>query len=152
MSPAQTSMYWRLWRDVCKAQGWDQADREQRMSVHRQCLGRERSMKLLTNKELDRVYAQFRLLIDPEDIDSQVALECPEAGQLGRVVYALGLCPDDLVRQLCRDKFDRANWRALPLVEATQLLMTVKRVLRHHPPQALHPAHAAPDDDSNNPF
>ena len=146
MTPAQTSLYWRLWRSACAAQGWNQSDRDVRMRVHHDALGKAKSTKALTNGDVDRVYAQFRLLCDPVNLRESTRLQNPGIGTMERVLHALGTMPAELVQSVCRDKFDRANWRTLSLAQATQLLMTVKRVLRRRSTGD----QAAPDNDGQS--
>lgn len=119
------------------------------------CLAGPKSTKMLSNTDIDCIFAQFRLLIDPTNLEAQVKLDWPAGGRLKRVLHSLGTMPAPLVQSVCRDKFDLVNWRTLDLERATQLLMTVKRILHRKTgvsPQARTPAPSPVTAEATCPF
>lgn len=74
MTPAQKTLYWREWAAVTaslKARGLPYGD-EARHALHVKALGRDRSMKVLTNAEFDKVLGAFRSISQPDDLDAQL--------------------------------------------------------------------------------
>ncbi|MHB8520699.1 MAG: hypothetical protein ACYDH9_08065 [Limisphaerales bacterium] len=128
ISKSQNAKYWNLWRAVCVAKGWPQADEYARHSVHQLALGYDKSHIALTNAELDRIFAQFDLLINPEDLGAAMTLTDPDRAKRKRIEWAIRRFPGALVYKLVRDKFDRASTAALSTIELQQLLMTLKRI------------------------
>lgn len=75
MTPAQTTLYFREWNNVrerCKAEGWVLPDRHQ---LHVRALGKDKSSKLFTNPDLDKVLAVFRSFSQPASVNAQVRQE-----------------------------------------------------------------------------
>lgn len=74
MTQSQKSLYWREWaacKAVRRAHGLSDTD-EARHALHVQALGRDRSMKHLSNAEFDRVLAVFRATSRPDDLAGQL--------------------------------------------------------------------------------
>ena len=72
MTSKQIVLYWREWGSLgkrCAAEGWTVPDRHE---LHVRALGRDKSMKLLTNREFDLVLGVFRTYSQAENLQSQV--------------------------------------------------------------------------------
>jgi hypothetical protein len=81
MTPKQKAWYWREWQAVRKA--CPDADRH---ALHTAALGRDKSSKLFTNRDLDQVIAQFRSISDPNGLNAQLRqLDQPRT----RLVYSI---------------------------------------------------------------
>ena len=79
MSPAQTNLYFFEWGRVRKhflAKGIDskQADNK-RHALHNRALGRDKSSKVFSNAELDKVIAAFRAVSDGGNLDAQMRVQ-----------------------------------------------------------------------------
>lgn len=127
MSPAQKTLYFRLWRDACRVQGWKSSDRELRLEQHRIAIGTTRSSTSLTQTQIDSVFAQFKLLADPDNIEAHLAIDNPELGQIKRIQFALSKFHEALVSKISADKFGTKNWKSLTCEQSQELLMTCKR-------------------------
>lgn len=74
MSPAQTNLYWRKW-SACKralAKLGRPFDDSARHALHAQALGRPKSSKEFTNRDLDKVLAAFASFAAPSDLRAQM--------------------------------------------------------------------------------
>lgn len=96
---------------------------------------RKISSHTLTNKQLDRVAALFRVLIDPDDIDAMLAWSDPSIGEKKRLEYAIkNAAPFAYIDKICRDKFagiySSPFWEDLPLPALKQLVVTLKNRVR----------------------
>jgi hypothetical protein len=119
-----------------------------RHACHLVALGRDKRSWDLTNKELDRVIAVFRLLGDPAQLaadmlmtraqeetrrvavgkaENPIGYHQPDADRK-RMIWAMEHVdlPPNYVAELCRDKFGTTNWRSLPDQALHQLLVTCK--------------------------
>ena len=100
-----------------------------RHACHVVALGRQKSSKLLTNAELDRVSLVFKLIINGDDLAARIAWEQPDQGQIKRLTWSIkNTAPEALIVHVCKDKFSRADWWNLGTTELRQLLMTLKRI------------------------
>lgn len=126
----QNALYWNTWRQLCLGKGWPQADSSLRHHLHRHALGYDKSHANLTNAEYDRVLAQFRLALNPDDLRAALVLTDPDRGQRKRTEYSIRQFPFALVAKVARDKFGRGNLADLNVRELQRLLMTLKRMAR----------------------
>lgn len=157
MSPAQTSLYFRWWGRARVAlasatgtvMGTKVRDMADHMSVRAGCavdaevlrhachvvaLGRDKSSKVLTNAELDRVLLVFKLVINGDDLASVIAWEQPDQGQVKRLTWSIrNTAPEALIVHVCKDKFGKGDWWNLGTTELRQLLMTLKRIRENQP-------------------
>lgn len=88
MTQAQIKLYWREWQDcakVRKARGLGASDAN-RHALHVEALGVDVSMKVLTQRQFDRVLAKFRSFSRPDDIDAQLRAEDAEAERRSRAL------------------------------------------------------------------
>lgn len=77
-----------------------------RHGIHVAALGRDKSSKVLTNAELDRVLAAMRVLAMPDDVDAMVKWEHPEAEERRRRVWWIThRCKPEYVSAVCRDMY-----------------------------------------------
>jgi hypothetical protein len=125
MSPAQRKKYWREWAAVHRID--PSIDRH---ALQIAALGADKSHLSLTNAELDLVLAQFRLVIDPDDLRAALTLSDPDRQKRRRITWAIRRFPTGLVNSLMRDKFDAATLENLTTAQLQMLLMTLKRLGR----------------------
>jgi hypothetical protein len=100
-----------------------------RHGAHVLALGRDKSSAQLTNTELDRVVALFRLLAAPEDLAAIIAWDAYQRGEdpgaLTRVEYFIRRCPEAYVRSVCHGRFGTRNWESLTIAQKKLLGMTL---------------------------
>lgn len=76
MTPAQTAKYFWEWgraREYYLRKGMSQGEADrQRHVLHAKALGRDKSSKLFTNSDLDKVIAVFRAVWDDANFDAQM--------------------------------------------------------------------------------
>lgn len=153
MTKAQNALYFREWgaaRSILIARhGWTaaQAD-EHRHELHRQALGKDKSSKAFTNRDLDVVLATFRAIAQPADLDTQIRkAEQPELRcrvRLDQLTTEMGLTPD-YVEAMTQQMFRR------PLADLTEAQMhKVLAALDTY--QRRRAATASSDDTSGDPF
>jgi hypothetical protein len=113
-----------------------------RYAAHIVATGRQVSSKRLTNAELDRVLALFRLLADPENLANVEAWFNPDAGTRKRYLHLIEQWPAKYVAAISRDKFKgKTNLSRLTLDQLRQLSLT----LRHR-----HVTQQSPGNDAVN--
>lgn len=113
----------------------DQADIH-RHACHLLALGQDKSAKTLTNPELDRVLALFRLLANPDDLTAHLTWNqgsgtgaSPDASSSTRqriLWWLRNKCVESYIVELSRERFGTKNWEALPFDQLQQLHMTLK--------------------------
>lgn len=100
-----------------------------RHACHVHALGRDHGSWQLTNRQLDKVVAVFRLLADDSDLKARMTLDAPAGmADQARVIHAIansGFAPA-YVEAISRDKFATSNWRGLDPARQRQLLVTIK--------------------------
>jgi hypothetical protein len=128
MSPAQHGRYWRDWGKIRKMLvemgDFSKADADaERKQIHIQALGRDKSSKDLTNKDLDKIFEHFAsylvLINGPKDAS---AVSQP----VKRLIWAidqLGL-PEPYLESISRDMFGTSEWRKLPEDQLTKFRFT----------------------------
>lgn len=90
-------------------------------------LGRHKSSKSFTQKELDRVTDLFALLTNPDDVGAMMRWNDPDIGSRKRLVWAIGhAAPAGYVTAIAADKFGTKVWEHLDNEQLRQLLMTLK--------------------------
>lgn len=86
MTPRQTALYFREWgyvRGYCKRHRLPEPDRH---ALHIQALGADKSSKVFSNEEFDRVLAVFRAVHQPANINAQLRqLGEPRTRKLGKI-------------------------------------------------------------------
>lgn len=103
-----------------------------RHGCHIVALGKDVSSWKLTNKQVDLVVSQFRLLRNDADLSAQMKLTGPAAepgaSDRTRTLYSLDHIdlPPAYLAEMCRDKFGTSNWKSLPDDKLKQFLMTAK--------------------------
>ncbi len=117
-----------------------------RHACHIVALGKNLSSKDLSNKQCDRVVILFRILANPDDIDTILDYIHPENADRRRYVYSIQqLASFKYIDAIASDKFSAVYttpfWEDLPINALRQLHMTLlSRVKTSHP------------DENNNPF
>lgn len=97
-----------------------------RHGCHVLALGRDKSSKVLTNRELDVVVALFRLLADGDDLAARLDWDHPETLEERRVEWVIRhAAPEAYVRAVCADRFGTREWSGLALGAKRQLAMTL---------------------------
>jgi hypothetical protein len=136
MTKGQASYYWRLWGRVARAWNWrarqtprpvppldDYPQRvvdaarlmagdaaptpdHYRHAVHLVALGGHKSSKDLTSRDLDKVTALMRVLVDGNDIEARFLLDNPHIAEARRLVWrARKMAPENYIDTVCRRKF-----------------------------------------------
>lgn len=137
MTTAQRiAMFATWWKAACENQGWDPNDRQRRLSVISEAVGRpvESSADLNNTTDIDRVKARFLVLAD--DLQGAIEEDHPEVGEKRRLIHkirfeqsealrALGVDGARYIEAVCVNKFHTANYDGLPLFKLKQLMMTV---------------------------
>jgi hypothetical protein len=72
MTKAQTYLYWREYQAACRAAKAAELPPLDRHELHRRALGKNKSSKLFTNADLDKVLAIFRSYTRPADLRPQL--------------------------------------------------------------------------------
>lgn len=88
-----------------------------RHATHVHAIGRDRSSKDLTQDEIDRVWALFRMLAAPEDLGAIIGVQNPQSQARLRTIHGLEHCGVPEVRlQQWSAYFNggRTDWRDLP--------------------------------------
>jgi hypothetical protein len=98
-----------------------------RHGCHLVALGKNKSSKSLTNPELDRLLALFRLLADPEDLGAMLAWNNPSEEARKRILYSINThFVESYAAQVSREKFGTPDFETLPTPDLRQLHMTLK--------------------------
>jgi hypothetical protein len=88
------------------------------------------SSKSLTNPQLDRVAALFKILIAPDDLDALIAWGDPTIAARKRLCFAIRKTPFAYIDKICRDKFGAAYsspfWEDLPIHQLRHLALTLR--------------------------
>lgn len=111
-----------------------------RHACHLVAFGKDKSSSQLTNRELDRILALFKLLADPDDLAATLAWNNADESARKRLLWYLrNECVESYVVEICRQKFGTDDWEALDYADLRQLHMTLKnrpraqRVALHGP-------------------
>lgn len=182
MSPKQDAFYWRLWRDACAVQGWNQKDGEKRHAVHALALGRDKSHLDFNNRDFDRVKAHLEKLADPDSVTAQMGVDAFENADGSRRAmpgtrygdlpqeddpgerrrlhwrireFAKEMGGEPYVAKLSMDMFELSRWEELPIAELTILRDTMQQRVREHRKVKERDAITAttePVEDENVPF
>lgn len=111
MTQKQDSLYWREWAAARRA--WPDADRHE---LHVQALGVDKSHKLFTNADFDKVLGAFRAVSNRSSLNAQVKqIQQPKTRLLRRIqdqIKVLGLFrerPAAYAKALLQDKFN-TDW------------------------------------------
>jgi hypothetical protein len=144
MTKAQESLYWRLWGRAACANGWrGEEANTQRHAAHVKALGRDKSHKDMTNREIDLVFAEFRLLADPANLNAAMEAANPEIGERRRLVAGTleRIESEAYLRPVLETEHQYAAflesrgwqaWRDLPIGLLRSLHMTVVHRARAH--------------------
>ncbi len=133
MTTLQTSLYFREWgktRKALIAAGYTSAETDEwRHELHAAALGKDKSSKLFNNRDLDAVLGKFRAISQPDNFDEQIRLMEAEKSRLihGIEKDSLG---DAWLASICRDIWDRTDWRNLPVEELLKLRRRVANARR----------------------
>jgi hypothetical protein len=128
-APDLVELHTQVWNEagaLAALEGRDVSADDLRHACHR-VAGAPPSSAKLSNADLDRVLALFRLLADPDDLDAMLAWENPEASEAKRLLWAIRrLAPEAYTRALASDRFHTKNWEALPVGDLRQLALTLR--------------------------
>jgi hypothetical protein len=98
-----------------------------RHACHLVAFGRDLSSSALSNAQLDRILALFKLLADPDDLAAWLTWNNPQESARTRLLYWLrNNCVESYIVQLSRERFHTANWESLDYADLRQLHMTLK--------------------------
>ncbi|ODU25014.1 MAG: hypothetical protein ABS95_01155 [Verrucomicrobia bacterium SCN 57-15] len=127
--PEVNDLYQRIWTIAQEKAGPLTAPNADhfRRACHVIAIGQDKSSCDLTNAELDRVLALFKLLADPDDLAALMSWNNPDEERRKRILWWLKKeCVESYVVEVCRQKFQTANWEALSFKQLQQLHMTLK--------------------------
>jgi len=106
MTPKQTQLYWREWAAVRSAD--PKADRH---DLHTRALGRDKSSKDFTNRDLDQVLGVFRAISDPLNLAPQIRAQRQGRARLehrlAEITQCLGVYVEDPAGYVARVVSDR---------------------------------------------
>jgi hypothetical protein len=88
-----------------------------RHACHIHATGHDRSSTQLTNRDIDKIWALFKLLANPTDLSARMALDT-DIGERRRLVHRIHpAAPTAYIDHLCRDLFGSTThcWEDLPL-------------------------------------
>lgn len=98
-----------------------------RHGAHCLALGRDKSHRTLTNPELTRVLALFRLLADPADLKARVAWDHPEEARRSSLVEFVRRCGTEAARRsVSQNAFQTSEWEELEESQLKYLLRQLK--------------------------
>lgn len=104
-----------------------------RHACHVIAAGRDKSANDLTNAEVDRVVAIFKLLTEPDDIDAVMAIQHPENDERRRLIFNLKKsAPEALLLAVARNlktwegEWEAPFWEDLPLAGIKTLSQVVR--------------------------
>ena len=117
MTPKQTAWYFREWAAVRRIQ--PEADRHE---FHIRALGKDRSSKLFTNRDFDRVLQEFWKVTKPTDLNAQVTAENQTRT---RALHTIRSFPVLYVLKLCSERFGTREIEHLTLEQLCQFAMTL---------------------------
>jgi hypothetical protein len=119
MSPKQQGWYWREWAAVRRAM--PDADRH---AFHARALGKDKSSKLLTNKDFDLVMAEFWKVTHPESLNKQMRQQDQTRN---RAMFTVRSFPELYVARICMSKYGTRDPEHLNLEQLCQLAMTLNK-------------------------
>jgi hypothetical protein len=135
MTQPQKFEFFRRWKKVCIAQGWmtlSVKERDEKRHVcHLTALHREKSSKDFNNGDIDRVFALFAVLIDPDDLDAQLVWAAYERGEdpglCKRLIHSIRKSGFEMsyIEKIAGDKFGTRRLADLSLDQLNQLRITV---------------------------
>jgi hypothetical protein len=102
-----------------------------RHATHLAACGRDCGHARLSNRELTRWGWLMRLLIDPNDLEAMNHWQHPELDEESRLDARIRQAPEAYVNEICRSRFDAANWRGLDLHSKRALVMTLSNRTDH---------------------
>lgn len=100
-----------------------------RHAAHIVALGRDKSANDLSNQEIEKVVAFFRIIADPDDLTAHMTFDADSADSSDRMHWALqhSALGENYVRAVCRGKFGTPRWEGLSPSQLRQLVITIKQ-------------------------
>jgi hypothetical protein len=142
MTAAQRTMLFALFAQLAKAMAWGPSQRElQRTQLTVDVFGEALSWSTFTPAHVDRMKRRLVACLRPDDIAAQMADtdEGADAAARERLIFAIerdaeaaGFA-DAYMAAVATDFYDRADWRALPIPQLTNLRRTIADRLRRAP-------------------
>lgn len=137
MTAKQKALYWRRWsavrRHLIDLAGMTPAEAdEERHEIHRAALGRDKSSKDLTNRDLDAILDHFaqHLVLAEGPVRAKRSEEMPRKRRIW-AIERLGL-PETYLESICRDQFQTSDWRQLPQHQLDAFRFTATARSRTH--------------------
>jgi hypothetical protein len=107
MTPAQrTKLMSEWWPAACAAQGWDANDRDRRLAVLSEAVGRDlaTASELDAHGDIDKVKAHLHALAHPDEFDPALMDADPaEMGQRRRLLHKIRRWPTEYVERIVQD-------------------------------------------------
>jgi hypothetical protein len=136
-SPELNELYQRIWNIAEERAGTHDSHRflppapgaeDFRHACHVVALGADKSSTQLTNAELDRILALFKLLADPDDLSATLAWNNPQEEKRKRMLWWIqNNCVESYVVEVCRQKFQTDDFESLSFKQLGQLHLTLKK-------------------------
>jgi hypothetical protein len=119
-------LYQRIW-DIALDRAVLPSCEDFRHACHVVVLGVDKSSTQLTNAELDRILALFKLLADPDDLSATLAWNNPSEEKRKRMLWWIqNNCVESYVVEVCRQKFQTDDLESLNFKQLGQLHLTLK--------------------------
>ena len=118
----------KLWPDACRAQRWSPSDREHKLYVIGEILGRTitTTKDIGWGEEFDKVKSELELLANPDSFDTAMLAADEHAGERKRIEFSINR--DFPVSYWQKISWDR--WRVQDLAELTiEQLRDLRRTL-----------------------
>jgi hypothetical protein len=139
----------KLWPDACRAQRWSPSDREHKLYVIGEILGREikTTKDIGWGAEFDKVKSELELLANPDSFDTAMLAVDEHAGERKRIEFSINR--DFPVSYWQKISWDR--WRVQDLAELTiEQLRDLRRTLSQRKRSAVGRAGSARRTDDSD--
>jgi hypothetical protein len=129
-APEINALYQRIWDIAVERanQDWRNPNADEfRHACHIVAFGQDKSSSQITNTELDRILALFKLLADPDDLSATLAWNNPNEERRKRMLWWITRnCVESYVVEVCRQKFRTDDYESLSFDDLRKLHMTLK--------------------------
>lgn len=104
------------WPDACTSQGWNKNDREKRIEILSQALGREitSANEIETNEDVDAVKAHLLALARPADLTAQLDQANMPRTRAIHAILGFGFS-EQYIAAISEDRYGTQDWRSLDL-------------------------------------
>ena len=101
----RTKLMSQWWPAACAAQGWDAKDRQKRLQVFGEAVGRElvSASDLDAHADIDRVKAHLFLLAAPENLGAAMQTVDEDSGERRRLIWSILQSPRQYIESIVHD-------------------------------------------------